>query len=258
MTIPTVSTAPPAPSSPSTFGTVAATFLTWLRTFATELQAMISAINALLPDIDLAASSADAAEASAASAAASAASAINAPGTNGTSTTSVTIGTGSKAFTTQTGKDFAVGQFVVVARTSDVSRYMIGQISAYNSGTGAMTVSVAYIDTAGGGTYTDWTISLTADPASITVTLRPSSISTNTTAVVGYDYIITAACTLTLPASPVAGDVVGFRNLSGGGAVVIGRNASKIMGLSEDLTLNIPAASGALEYVDSTQGWVLR
>lgn len=105
-----------------------------------------------------ASNSASAASASATAAATSAASAANAPGTNATSTTSSSIGTGSKSFTIQTGKAYVVGQFVLAARTSAPSNWMFGQITAHDSGTGALTVDVTR--TAGSGTFTDWTLAL--------------------------------------------------------------------------------------------------
>ncbi|RSV41541.1 tail fiber domain-containing protein [Sphingomonas sp. ABOLE] len=90
---------------------------------------------------------------------AAAVTAINAPGTSGTSITSLAVGTGSKTFTLeQTGKAFARGQFVIIARTAAPTTYMHGQITAYDSSTGAMTVSVS--NTGGGGTYAAWTVSL--------------------------------------------------------------------------------------------------
>jgi hypothetical protein len=93
-------------------------------------------------------------------AAASALTAVNAPGTSGTSTASMAVGAGSKSFTTQTGKAWAAGQPVVISRTSaPATTQMFGTITAYDSGTGAMTVSVVF--TAGSGTFTDWTIALT-------------------------------------------------------------------------------------------------
>lgn len=106
-----------------------------------------------------------AAAASATSAAASASSAVNAPGTNGTSTTSLTIGTGSQSFTTQTGKNFTVGQFVSIAFTTNANNYMFGNITSYNSGTGAMVVNVT--QTAGSGTLAGWSIGLSG-PSSLT------------------------------------------------------------------------------------------
>jgi len=94
-------------------------------------------------------------------AAASAASALNAPGTSATSTTSLTIGTGSKSLTlVQTDKAFALGQFVMIASTASPTNYMIGQITAFTSSTGAMTVTVSQVG--GSGTISAWTVSLSA------------------------------------------------------------------------------------------------
>jgi len=93
-------------------------------------------------------------------AAASAASALNAPGTSATSTTSLTIGSGAKSLTIQTGKLFAVGQTVVIARASDPITQMTGVITAHNNGTGALSVTIPTNGFTGSGTFTDWTISL--------------------------------------------------------------------------------------------------
>ena len=91
-------------------------------------------------------------------AAASAASALTAPGTSATSTTSLTIGTGTQNLTIQTGKAFSVGQAVTIALASDGTQAMSGAITAYNSGTGALTVVV---DAAiGSGTHAAWIVSL--------------------------------------------------------------------------------------------------
>lgn len=100
-------------------------------------------------------------------AAASALSAVNAPGTSATSTSSLTIGTGSKTLTIQTGKAFSVGQFVVVANTSTPTNYMFGQITAHDSITGSLTVNAT--ETGGTGTFSAWTVSLSA-PGNVTLT----------------------------------------------------------------------------------------
>lgn len=77
---------------------------------------------------------------------------------SGTSSTSTTIGTGSKSFTASTGKQWQVGQYVYLARSAAPTTYMAGQVTAYNSGTGALTVDVSA--TNGSGTYTDWVITI--------------------------------------------------------------------------------------------------
>jgi hypothetical protein len=99
-----------------------------------------------------AASSATAAAASATTAAATAGSIV------GTATDSVAIATGSKSFTTQTAKNFAVGAWATIASAADVTNFMFGQVTAYNSGTGALTVNVTSVG--GSGTHSDWTISV--------------------------------------------------------------------------------------------------
>ena len=77
---------------------------------------------------------------------------------SGTSATSTAIGTGSKTFTTQAGKQFAAGQWVMLVRAADVNAWMFGQITSYNSGSGALVVDV--IVTSGAGTFSDWVIML--------------------------------------------------------------------------------------------------
>jgi len=90
-----------------------------------------------------------------------------------------------------------------------------------------------------------------------TNTATQSTINTNTTAAAGTYYTITASLTLTLPASPSAGQFVGFSNMSGTTTPVIARNGLKIMALAEDMVLNNSNARGLLIYTDATNGWVL-
>ena len=74
-----------------------------------------------------------------------------------TSTTSKTIATGSQTFTlAQTGKSFAVGQNVVISSVaSPTTQWMYGSITAFNSGSGSITVNVT--EKAGAGTLANWT-----------------------------------------------------------------------------------------------------
>jgi len=78
-----------------------------------------------------------------------------------TSATSLTIGTGSKTLTIQTGKAFQVSQWVLIQETSIPANQMLGQVTAY-AGT-SLTVNVTA--TGGTGTHADWTIVLTNSPA---------------------------------------------------------------------------------------------
>lgn len=77
---------------------------------------------------------------------------------SGTSTTSLTIGTGSKTLTTQSGKTFTVGAHVLISNTATPTNYMHGQITAY-TGT-SLTVDVTL--TSGSGTFNSWNVNLSA------------------------------------------------------------------------------------------------
>lgn len=73
----------------------------------------------------------------------------------GTSTSSVAIATGSTGFTTQAGKAFDVGTFVLIRSDADPTvDWVFGQVTAYSST--SLTVNVTAIG--GSGTHADWTI----------------------------------------------------------------------------------------------------
>lgn len=97
-----------------------------------------------------------------------------------------------------------------------------------------------------------------AKPRTLANTVTASVISTNTAAVAGVNYVLTASLTLTLPASPVAGDRVGVQNSSGTTTAVIARNGSNIMSLAEDMTIDRTNVGITLMYADATRGWVLQ
>lgn len=80
-------------------------------------------------------------------------------------------------------------------------------------------------------------------------------VTANTTIAAGDLVVVNSASdiTITLPASPSAGNTVTIRN-SGTGTVTVGRNGSNILSLAEDGTLNA-GTSTQLVYVDATIGW---
>lgn len=73
----------------------------------------------------------------------------------GTATDSIAIGSGTKNFTTQTGKDFNGRDVLVTSDADPTTDFMAGK-ATYDSGTGALSVDVEQYG--GSGTHTDWTI----------------------------------------------------------------------------------------------------
>ena len=71
-------------------------------------------------------------------------------------------------------------------------------------------------------------------------------------------YVTSNSQTITLPASPSAGNevVIMVGNYTG---VIVARPTSldSIMGLTEDMTLDKPYAAMTFIYVDATRGWVV-
>ena len=85
--------------------------------------------------------------------------ALLAPGTSANSTTPITIGQGDKTFIIETGKLFVEGM-TLKAYSSSSKFWLIGSVHSYNSGTGELILNVS--TDFGVGTYSDWTISLSA------------------------------------------------------------------------------------------------
>ncbi len=107
-------------------------------------------------------------------------------------------------------------------------------------------------------------ISISNGAGSITisssVTTAPTlNIVTGTSqaAVAGNHYVLTnvAATTVTLPATPTAGDILWVTVGNGLTTNVVARNGSNIQSLAEDLTLNAAYAAVQMRYIDSTIGW---
>lgn len=105
--------------------------------FGTQLPQFVTETNAAADDINAALSNANL-------------------GFTATSSSSVAIGTGSKTFTTQSGKGFVIGQRVRVTNDADVAKYMVGAVTSYSG-----TTLIVSVDKVGGtGTLSAWTISI--------------------------------------------------------------------------------------------------
>lgn len=80
-------------------------------------------------------------------------------GTEATSVTSNTVGTGAKTWTVaQASRAFANGDIVVIHDAANWANSMTGTVTSYNSGTGALNVTVT--SSTGAGTFTAWEIGL--------------------------------------------------------------------------------------------------
>ena len=95
-----------------------------------------------------------------------------------------------------------------------------------------------------------------------TVDWQTTKKTADFTAANGEGYFIDTsggAVTMTLPASPSAGDIVAFKDYSGDFStnnLTIGRNSSNLDGFAGDKTITTDHTSMSLVYVDGTQGWI--
>ena len=136
--------------------------------------------------------------------------------------------------------DDAVGAAAIADNAVDIARLNVsdGSNGQFLRTNGSGTLSFATVAAADGRAYTDW------------------AIKTGTYTAVDKDQLIAnsgSAFTITLPASPSAGDTVVIKNV-GAGTVTIGRNGSNIEGSAQDGTL---ASTKAMQvvYVNGTLGW---
>lgn len=95
--------------------------------------------------------------------------------TNATSTDSLTVSTGSKSLTVETGKSYVPGMSVKIASTASPSNWMLGDVTSYTTGTGALVINVT--DASGSGTFTAWTTSQSS-PGAITTSAQQQQLYT--------------------------------------------------------------------------------
>lgn len=148
-------------------------------------------------------------------------------------------------------------------------------LNAGSGGSGSLQVEVNHGSVLGG---TDSNVQLTS-PANNQALIYDSSLgywknvfastlvwqsvqTSNFTAVAGNAYPInttSGAITVTLPASPLAGQIVEFVDYAATFAtnnLTINPNGNKISGSTANVTLALSTESVALVYIDSTQGWI--
>jgi hypothetical protein len=95
-----------------------------------------------------------------------------------------------------------------------------------------------------------------------TVDWQTTKKTANFTAANGEGYFVdttSAAITVTLPASPSAGDIVAIADYAGTAQtneITIARNGSNIEGEAQNGAISIERESKTLVYVDATQGWL--
>lgn len=82
------------------------------------------------------------------------------PVITGTSASSVAVGLGAKSFTVQTGLAIVASQRLRIAN-ADSSRVMIGTVTSYNIGTGALVMAID--DIVGSGTDNAWIVSIAGE-----------------------------------------------------------------------------------------------
>lgn len=127
-------------------------------TEAAAASATEAAADAALTAADRVATAADRVQTGIDAAAAAAAAIAAAAANTGTSTTLLAVGTGSKSVSTQAGKQWSTGQWLILVSTGTPTEYMIGQVTSY-SGT-SLTLSVPTAGAVGSGTHADWGIAV--------------------------------------------------------------------------------------------------
>lgn len=169
-----------------------------------------------------------------------------------TSTTSLAIGLGNKTFTlAETGRAWAQGSLVRATSTANSANFMQGIVSSYSGTTIIINMNLI----GGSGTAASWSLT----NAVVAPSEAPTIVSTSQTLVSGGNYAVTTAgVTLTLPASPSAGDRVIIKDVSGNAeaaSFTVARNGSKIASSATDLVFNKNFARIAMIYVNGTIGW---
>lgn len=178
----------------------------------------------------------------------------------GGTVTSVDVSGGTTGLTTSGGPVTSSGT-VTLAGTLNVANGGTGatSLTANNVilGNGTSAVQVVAPGTSGNVlTSNGTTWQSTALPGGFP---EPQIVSTNTAATSGQFLVVdTAAITITLPASPSAGDYVVVKDGTGAAATssfTVARNGSNIAASATDLTFDKNYAEITMTYIDASIGW---
>lgn len=175
-----------------------------------------------------------------------------------TSTTSQTIGNGAQVFVTQSGKSFAVGQYLLFTPTSNLAFYEVGFVTSY-TGTN---LGVTITSTNGSGTFSSWNIAIGAPVLSTpgSINTAQTSIASNTTTDLGtittQNALVTGTTTITSFGS-TASTASPLYYLEFNGALTLTYNATSLI---TPTAANIITAAGdvALAEYLGTGDWKIR
>src|SRR5210317_843185 len=135
-----------------------------------------------------------------------------------------------------------------------MSKIEVNQISSQCGSTLTVGQSGDTVTLASGATQTGFGRTGTVDWDTTAKTASFTAVSGN-----GYFVNTTSgAITVTLPASPSAGDIVSvadYANTFNTNNVTVARNGSPIGGISADAILSTEGQSVTFVYVDGTEGW---
>jgi hypothetical protein len=131
----------------------------------------------------------------------------------GSSTTSLTLGTGTKTLTVDTGLNLAPGMFMVIASTANpATAYMLVQVVSYNSVSGAL-VANSYAGQ-GSGTVASWSIApsgpgrevMAPVTASVSGSYTPDfGPATGFSTAINFQWTLTGNLTLNTPTNMTSG-----------------------------------------------------
>lgn len=185
--------------------------------------------------------------------------AISAGGFYTTSSTSNAIsvaGTILTFTTAESGKAFAPGTPLAIARTSDPANYYMNGIVVDYTGT---SLQVSITEAVGSGTFSNWSISVAGGPSITSSTIVRRTVTTNDTVELtdngGLIDCTSGSFTLTLPAAATAGNGFNVRVLnSGAGTVVVDGDGSETINGSANKSL---AQYQCVHLFCNGTGWVI-